>query len=145
MREIIRDWGRLEHIIEQINNIEEFVANKSLKDLENDKILQYAVIKCIEIIGEASYMLTNDFRNTHKEVEWEEIIRMRHVLVHGYYHISVMMIWEIIQSDLHKLKQQILEYLKWNPNCNHLSETIQIKWDNPYSYDKNVIGHDFDY
>ena len=112
MREIIRDRGRLEHIIEQINNIEEFVANKSLKALENDKILQYAVIKCIEIIGEASYMLTNDFRNTHKEVEWEEIIRMRHVLVHGYYHISVMMIWEIIQSDLHKLKQQILEYLK---------------------------------
>ena len=112
MREIIRDRGRLEHIIEQINNIEEFVANKSLKDLENDKILQYAVIKCIEIIGEASYMLTNDFRNTHKEVEWEESIRMRHVLVHGYYHISVMMIWEIIQSDLHKLKQQILEYLK---------------------------------
>ena len=112
MREIIRDRGRLEHIIEQINNIEEFVANKSLKDLENDKILQYAVIKCIEIIGEASYMLTNDFRKTHKEVEWEEIIRMRHVLVHGYYHISVMMIWEIIQSDLHKLKQQILEYLK---------------------------------
>ena len=112
MREIIRDRGRLEHIIEQINNIEEFVANKSLKDLENDKILQYAVIKCSEIIGEASYMLTNDFRNTHKEVEWEEIIRMRHVLVHGYYHISVMMIWEIIQSDLHKLKQQILEYLK---------------------------------
>ena len=112
MREIIRDRGRLEHIIEQINNIEEFVANKSLKDLENDKILQYAVIKCIEIIGEASYMLTNDLRNAHKEVEWEEIIRMRHVLVHGYYHISVMMIWEIIQSDLHKLKQQILEYLK---------------------------------
>ena len=112
MREIIRDRGRLEHIIEQINNIEEFVANKSLKDLENDKILQYAVIKCIEIIGEASYMLTNDFRNTHKEVEWEEIIRMRHVLVHGYYHISVMMIWEIIQSDLHKLKQHTLEYLK---------------------------------
>ena len=112
MREIIRDRGRLEHIIEQINNIEEFVANKSLKDLENDKILQYAVIKCIEIIGEASYMLTNDFRNTHKEVEWEEIIRTQHVLAHGYYHISVMMIWEIIQSDLHKLKQQILEYLK---------------------------------
>ena len=112
MREIIRDRGRLEHIIEQINNIEEFVPNKSLKDLENDKMLQYAVIMCIEIIGEASYMLTNDFRNTHKEVEWEEIIRMRHVLVHGYYHISVMMIWEIIQSDLHKLKQQILEYLK---------------------------------
>ena len=44
MREIIRDRGRLEHIIEQINNIEEFVANKSLKDLENDKILQYAEI-----------------------------------------------------------------------------------------------------
>ena len=112
MREKIRDRGRLEHIVEQLNNIEEFVANKTLKDLENDKVLQYAVIKCIEIIGEASYMLTNEFKNTHKEVEWEEIIRMRHVLVHGYYHISVMMVWEIIQSDLHNLKIQILNYLK---------------------------------
>ena len=68
MREIIRDRGRLEHIIEQINNIEEFVANKSLKDLENDKILQYAVIKCIEIIGEASYMLTNDFSLNYSRI-----------------------------------------------------------------------------
>ena len=112
MREKIRDRGRLEHIVEQLNNIEEFVANKTLKDLENDKVLQYAVIKCIEIIGEASYMLTSEFENTHKGVEWEEIIRMRHVLVHGYYHISVMMVWEIIQSDLHNLKIQILNYLK---------------------------------
>ena len=77
MREKIRDRGRLEHIVEQLNNIEEFVANKTIKYLENDKVLQYAVIKCIEIIGEASYMLTNDFKNTHKEVEWEEIIRSK--------------------------------------------------------------------
>ena len=77
MREKIRDRGRLEHIVEQLNNIEEFVANKTIKDLENDKVLQYAVIKCIEIIGEASYMLTNDLKNTHKEVEWEEIIRSK--------------------------------------------------------------------
>lgn len=102
MREQVRDRG---HILEQLNNIEEFFANKTIRDFESDKVLQYAIIKCIEIIGEASYMLTIEFRTEHKEVEWEQIIRMRHVLVHGYYHISPMMVWEIIKEDLPQLKK----------------------------------------
>ena len=53
MREKIRDRGRLEHIIEQLHNIDEFLCDKSFEDLQNDKILQYAVIKSVELIGEA--------------------------------------------------------------------------------------------
>lgn len=112
MREKVRDRGRLEHILEQLNNIEEFVAGKTIKDFESDKILQYALFKCIEIIGEASYMLSIDFRMENNDVEWEQIIRMRHVLVHGYYHISPMMVWEIATEDLPELKKHIIEYLK---------------------------------
>ncbi|MDO5524610.1 MAG: DUF86 domain-containing protein [Prevotella sp.] len=111
MREAIRDKGRIEHILEQLNNIEEFIANKTIKDFESDKVLQYAIIKCIEIIGEASYMLTKEFRMEHDDIEWEQIIRMRHVLVHGYYHISPMMVWGIAKEDLPELKRHINLYL----------------------------------
>ena len=84
MREKIRDRGRLEHIIEQLHNIDEFLCDKSFEDLQNDKILQYAVIKSVEIIGEASYMLSSAFKEQHTEIAWNEIVKMRHVLVHGY-------------------------------------------------------------
>ena len=111
MREPIRDRGRLEHILEQLNNIEEFVSGKTLNDLQNDKILQYAIVKCIEIIGEAAYMLSVEFKDKHPQVQWEQIVRMRHVLVHGYYHISLPLVWSVIQDDLIDLKPYIMQFL----------------------------------
>ena len=111
MREKIRDKGRLEHILEQLNNVESFLNGKSLDDLQKDKILQYAVIKSIEIIGEAAYMLSSEFREAHPEVEWDGIIRMRHVLVHGYYQISVPLVWSIIEDDLPPFRDQIEKLL----------------------------------
>ncbi len=111
MREPIRDRGRLEHILEQLNNIEEFVSGKTLNDLQNDKILQYAIVKCIEIIGEAAYMLSVEFKDKHPQVQWEQIVRMRHVLVHGYYHISLPLVWSVIQDDLVDLKPYIMQFL----------------------------------
>lgn len=111
MREPIRDRGRLEHILEQLNNIEEFVSGKTLNDFQNDKILQYAIVKCIEIIGEAAYMLSVEFKDKHPQVQWEQIVRMRHVLVHGYYHISLPLVWSVIQDDLVDLKPYIMQFL----------------------------------
>ena len=111
MREQIRDRGRLEHMLEQLQNVEEFVAGKTLSDLQDDKILQYALVKCIEIIGEAAYMLSLDFKESHPEVQWEEIVRMRHVLVHGYYQISLPLVWSVIQDDLAELKMYVMQFL----------------------------------
>lgn len=86
MREPIRDLGRLEHILEQIENAQEFVAGKSLTDLQGDKVLQYAIIK--------------------------SIIKMRHVLVHGYYHISLPVVWSIVHDDLPQLRPYIVQYIE---------------------------------
>lgn len=98
-------------MLEQLENVEEFVADKTLYDLKDDKVLQYAIIKCIEIIGEAAYMITQDFKDQHPQVKWEEIVRMRHVLVHGYYHISLPLVWSVIQDDLAELKPYIIQFL----------------------------------
>jgi uncharacterized protein with HEPN domain len=111
MREKPRDKERLEHIIEAIDNIFEFIENKSFQTYQSDKILRFAVIKNLEIVGEAAYLLTKDFKQKNSTVEWAEIIGMRHILVHGYYQIKDEIIWATIESELLPLKEKISELL----------------------------------
>ena len=111
MREIVKDKGRLEHILAAIDRIERFSANKTFDSLREDELTYYALVKCVEIIGEASYMLTNEFRDSHPQTEWRDIISMRHVLVHGYYQVSVKQVWKVINEDIPTLKDQLQEYL----------------------------------
>ncbi|MDR2971672.1 MAG: DUF86 domain-containing protein [Bacteroidales bacterium] len=98
MREKIRDKGRLEHILESTNYVIEFINGIEFEDFLKNKILQFAVVKNLEIIGEASYKLTNDFRDNHPEIEWRRIISMRHILVHGYYDTNEMIVWDTAKS-----------------------------------------------
>ena len=112
MRESIRDLGRLQHMLENIDRAEEFISGKTLADLQNDAMLRYAVVKCIEIIGEAAYMLTNEFRESHSQTPWNIIVKMRHVLVHGYYAIQMPIVWDIVKNDFPVLRPQIEQYIK---------------------------------
>ena len=61
----------------------------------------------MEIIGEAVYKLTLEYRAQHKEVNWDDIERMRHVLVHGYYKIRPVQLWNTITTDIPELKPTI--------------------------------------
>ncbi len=112
MREKIRDKERLKHILEAIDVL---IANKSKHSLEeilDDPIVFYGFVKYVEIIGEAAYMLTKDFKATHLEVEWEVIEGMRHVLVHGYYKIKPKQLWNTIEYDIPILRPWIAQYLQ---------------------------------
>ena len=112
MRERIRDLGRLQHILEHIKYAEQFMQGKTLADLENDKMLRYAVVKCLEVVGEAAYMLTIEFKDNHPQTPWDVIIKMRHVLVHGYYSIQMPIVWDIVHNDFPTLLPQIESYIK---------------------------------
>jgi len=107
MRETIRDKNRLEHILEAIDNVFEFTEGMTFDDYVADKKGKFAVAKNLEIIGEASYKLTQDFKNKYAETDWQTIIGLRHVLVHGYYQIEDFITWGVIQKDLQPLKEQI--------------------------------------
>lgn len=107
MREKPRDKERLIHINEAINNIFEFVSGKAFGEYQSDKILKFAVIKNLEIIGEAAFMLTNEFRAKHNNILWDDIIGMRHILVHGYYNIKDEIIWTTIEIELQPLKENV--------------------------------------
>ena len=107
MREKIRDKGRIEHIIESIDNIFEFTENISLEQFATNKMMWFAVFKNLEIIGEASYMITNELREKYTEIEWKKIIGLRHILVHGYYTINANIVWKILENDLCTLREKI--------------------------------------
>ena len=111
MREKPKDNDRLLHMVEAINNILEFVNGKSFEDYKNDKILRFAIIKNLEIVGEAAYLLTKEFKNNHDFIEWNDIIGMRHILVHSYYQIKDEIIWATIETELKPLKVKILGLL----------------------------------
>ena len=112
MRERVRDKGRLEHILQAIDKVFEFSNGVKREDFQKDSILYFAIVKNIEIIGEASYMLSLEFKDSHPDTDWQVIIAMRHFLVHCYYQVDPEEVWNVIEQDLQPLKDQILEYIK---------------------------------
>ena len=107
MREQVRDESRLEYILEAIENVFEFTQGMTFDDYIFDKKGRFAVVKNLEIIGEAVYKLSNELKEKYSEIKWEQIIKMRHILVHGYYQIEDCIAWEVVQKDLEPLKKQI--------------------------------------
>ena len=111
MREPLKDRIRLEHIQNSIANVFQYTEGKTLEQLKNNSMLFYAVVKNIEIIGEAAYHLTKAFCNEHPEVPWKDVMLMRNVLVHDYYRIDANEVWKVIKEDLQPLNEQITRCL----------------------------------
>ncbi len=117
MREPLRDASRLRHMIEAIDHVNEYLTDKSELDLSTNSMLFYAVVKNIEIVGEAAYKLTHEFRESHPTTPWREIIAMRHILVYGYYKVTASEVYNVYKEDLPSLKAQLISYIaeSWQP------------------------------
>lgn len=111
MREPLKDRIRLEHIQNAISNIFQYTKGKTIQQLNDDTMLFYATVKNIEIIGEAAYHLTKAFCKEHPETPWNDVMRMRNILVHDYYKIRINEVWKVIQEDLQPLNEQVSRYL----------------------------------
>lgn len=107
MREPDRDKGRIEDMIEASNNVISFVDGLSFIDFSKDKLRYYAVLKNVEIIGEAAYMLTKDFRDSVNSIPWDAVIKMRHILVHEYASVLPEVLWDTAINDVPWLKQEL--------------------------------------
>ena len=112
MREASKDIIRLEHIIQAIERIKRYTLGKRFDDLVKDDMMYYAVVKNIEIIGEAANLLTNEFKSEHPDTQWKLITGMRNYIVHEYFQVDNTVIWDVIQNDLPYLEAQIKNYLK---------------------------------
>jgi len=104
MREPVRDKNRLEHILESCNILLQQKDYDSLEKIECDPIKFYGYVKLVEIIGEATYKLTKEYREAHPDIPWKMMEGMRHVLVHDYYCISPSKLWDTVNIDIPDLK-----------------------------------------
>ena len=81
----------------------EFLRRSSLEEFEGDRMRQLAVVKSIEVIGEAASRISDSFRDAHPELPWRDIVGMRHRLVHGYFEINLRRVWQTVDEDLPEL------------------------------------------
>ncbi len=121
MRERARDKGRLEDIIEHSNHVTQFMEGVSFEELTSNNLLYYAVMKNVEVVGEAAFMLTKAFKAEHPQTPWKMIESMRHILVHDYTNIIPRILWGTATNDIPELRKQVETYL---------TETDWAEWEN---------------
>ena len=103
---------RLRHIIDAIGRIKRFTEGMNYQDFAKDEVTQFAIIKNFEIIGEASYQLTDELKSANPQVEWQKIMAFRHILVHDYYKINLEIVWKAKENKLDDLRSQIEHILR---------------------------------
>lgn len=117
MRERARDKGRLEDIIEYSNNVTMLIEGHSFESFVEDKSIYYSVMKNVEIVGEAAYMLSKAFKKAYTATPWKVVQGMRHVLVHDYATIDDKELYNTAVNSIPELRQQVEHYLAdtdWN-------------------------------
>ena len=103
---------RLRHILDAVEKIEKYLQGYDKQSFQRDEKTQDAVVRQLEIIGEAAASLTRDLRSNNPQVAWQFATAMRNRLIHGYFDIDAEIVWETTQNDLPVLKKQIEEILE---------------------------------
>ena len=98
MRE--HDAVRLRHMLDESHEVVGFVRGLTRADLDGDRKLVLALVKAIEISGEAAYQVSQTSRDRMPDIPWEDIIGMRHRLVHAYFDINLDILWQTVKVDL---------------------------------------------
>lgn len=111
MRERARDKGRLEDILEYSDNVTMLIEGHTLATFVADKGTYYSVMKNVEIVGEAAYMLSRAFKKSHPATPWKVVQGMRHVLVHDYATIDDKELYNTAVNGIPELRKQVEAYL----------------------------------
>ena len=102
------DRVSLDDILESIQKIETYTQEVSAADFAIDPQLQDAVIRRLEIIGEAVKNISSDLKDQYPIIPWRPMAGMRDVLIHGYFGVNIQRVWSVVKNDLPDLKQKIL-------------------------------------
>ena len=107
-----KDKVYIEHILQVISDTEKFMEGVSENEFYKNREKQYAVTRALEIIGEATKNLSKEIKAKNPETDWTNIAGMRDKLIHVYFGINLLLIWQVVKADLPQLKKQAQKILE---------------------------------
>ena len=107
-----KDIVYIKHIKDAIKSILEYTKDANKESFNSNELIQDAVIRRIEIIGEAAKNVSNEFIDKYSDIPWKKIVGMRDKLIHGYFNVDVGRVWNVIIDEIPVLKEQIEEIIE---------------------------------
>jgi uncharacterized protein with HEPN domain len=102
----------LQDILDAATDIRSFTRGMSFEDFAADKRTRLAVIRCLEVVGEAVKNLPGDLRQAHPEVDWQSAAGMRDVLIDAYHGTSERVIWDTVTGNMPRFEEQVRAILE---------------------------------
>jgi uncharacterized protein with HEPN domain len=97
------DLVRIRHMIDGANSARQFLAGHDRGDLETNRMLLFAVVRAIEVIGEAASKVSSETRSEIPAIPWASVVSMRNRLVHGYFDIDTEIVWKTVTDEIPEL------------------------------------------
>ena len=104
-----KDTVRIRHMLDAANKALEFTKGKSRGDLDSDEKLALALVRLLEIFGEAATGLSEAFKEKHPDIPWRSVIGTRNRLIHGYFDVDLDIVWNIVTRDLPPIVKKFQE------------------------------------
>ena len=101
------DLVRLRHMLDAAHRAREFAQDRSRADLDSDEMLALALVRLLEIVGEAARGVSVGLRERHLEIPWGQVASTRDRLIHGYFDVDLDIVWGIVTKDLPPLITQL--------------------------------------
>jgi uncharacterized protein with HEPN domain len=109
---VIDDISRINHIIEASERATRFTRGKKRSDLDQDDVLGLALVRLLEIVGEAAWGVSESMRSKYPEIPWRAMTGMRNRLIHGYFEVNLDVVWQTIDTQLPPLVSKLKDVLR---------------------------------
>jgi uncharacterized protein with HEPN domain len=101
------DRVRLQHMADAAQSISRFISGRERTDLDSDEMLLFAVVRAIEIIGEAAVRVSDETRRTAADIPWLDIVGMRNRIVHAYWDVNRTIVWKAAAEEVPALLERL--------------------------------------
>jgi uncharacterized protein with HEPN domain len=101
------DRTRLRHMLDACDQVAAFVEGRARLDLDHDRMLLFALIRAIEVLGEAAGRISDPTQAVHPEIPWKAIIGMRNRLIHAYFDVDPNLVWIAATQEVPTLRVRV--------------------------------------